>query len=132
MDINITYEDGLRLSELRGQLAQFQYNLDHIDLTALPYWLATCAVIGFGLALLSSWLYISYTERKEIIINGRWTVVKRRDVDSRIWTVGTFVAATLICMLACMIMEAYLSNSIQSDMSNVQAQIDAILSKYGS
>jgi len=42
------------------------------------------------------------------------------------------VAATLICMLACMIMEAYLSNSIQSDMSNVQAQIDAILSKYGS
>lgn len=132
MDMNITYEDGLRLSELRGQLAQFQYNIDHIDLTVLPYWLATCAVIGFGLALLSSWLYISYTGREETIINGRWTVVKKRDVDSRIWTVGTFVAATLICMLACMIMEAYLSNSIQSDMSNVQAQIDAILSKYGS
>lgn len=133
MNMDITYEDGLRLSELNGQLAQMQYNLDHLDLTVLPdmAWIA----IFVGLAMIAgSWgLYIVLTDCKGgPNSKGQWVQYKKHDINPWVWLAGTIVVCLVLCMLAYYGLELVTTNTIQSDMSNVQAQIDTILSKYGS
>lgn len=55
LDLNLTYEDGLRLSELMGQRAEIMYSLDHIWAHSAPLSiiLGICMfVIVFGIILL--------------------------------------------------------------------------------
>lgn len=132
MNMNITYEDGLRLSELNGRLAQMQYNLDHIDLTMLSTDLAICAAIGFCIALLSCILYSICIPDEGWYGKHGEEFARRHRKQKYIWLAATVVVAMALCFLTCQCAELITVNSIRSDMSNVQAQIDAILSKYGS
>ncbi len=130
MDMNITLEDGLRLSELKGQLAQLQYNLDHIDITMLPTEIWICLLIGLLIGVLSSALYSIYIPDEGWYGKHGEEFVRKRKRQKCVWLIATVAIAMALCFMACHCAELITINSIQSDMAGVQAQIDGILSKY--
>lgn len=53
LDLDLTYEDGLRLSELLGTRAELAYALDHILMHSLS------VVIALIVILLATWMFIA-------------------------------------------------------------------------
>ena len=124
-DINIdfTYQDGLRLSELYGKLGELQYNLEHLDFIIMQDHLVTTALLIFLFALIGVLVYLaldyicaySKHETMNIIIGMALYALLAAVVIYIIWDY------TAICT------ELKLEREIQS----TQMQIDAILMKYG-
>lgn len=123
VNIDFTYQDGLRLSELYGKLGELQYNLDHLDFIIMQDHLVTTALLIFLFALIGVLVYLaldyifaySKHETMNIIIGMALYVILAAVVIYISWEY------TAICT------EIRLERDIQS----TQMQIDAILMKYG-
>lgn len=109
--IDITYEDGLRLSELSGQLAGLKYEASNLlavnaaDLMMVFFLLTMVAIV------VAIFLYI-ITE-----YCGSWRYI-------------LIALPSFIPILGIIVFAMYLDASVAMDIANVQGQIDAILAKY--
>lgn len=122
LNVDITTQDGLRLSELYGQLGQLQHNLANFDIIATNERLcvaAMVAVIGVLIGfLLVLWLYDEYSDTKQEYIMWIGIVL----YIALLITIWYFASEwSVICK----------ENALQRDITSVQMQIDAIKMKYG-
>lgn len=123
INIDLTYQDGLRLSELYGQLGKFQYDLEHLDYIlmhehiVMSLFVIVLAVLG-GIMVLGAlvwWLDQSEHGDAKLILGMVLYVAVVAIIFYFVWDYTT------ICT------EMKLERNIQS----TQMQIDAILMKYG-
>lgn len=123
INIDLTYQDGLRLSELYGRLGELQYNLEHLDFTIMQEHLLTTlvivvlgALIGFLVAMALAFIFEdSEHADRNIYLGIALYIVAVAAIIYFAWDY------TAVCA------EMKLERSIQS----TQMQIDAILMKYG-
>ena len=137
LNFDLTYQDGLRLSELYGQLGAIQYDLEHIVMSSLLPTILACALVGF--------LYLMFMSAFTDYIKDEWFYYRCKYTDPDdpwVWNKRGKYAYALICvgMIVLLvlilygifvgveyIMEYYLDRKLVS----TQMQIDAILMKYG-
>ena len=123
INIDLTYQDGLRLSELYGKLGELQYNLEHLDFIIMQDHLVTTALWIFLFALIGVLVYLALDYIFEY---------------SKHETMNIIIGMALYILLAAAVIyiswdytaistELRLEREIQS----TQMQIDAILMKYG-
>ena len=123
INIDLTYQDGLRLSELYGKLGELQYNLEHLDFIIMQDHLVTTALLIFLFALVGVLVYLAL----DYIC-----------AYSKHETMNIIIGMALYALLAAAVIyitwdytaistELRLEREIQS----TQMQIDAILMKYG-
>lgn len=123
INIDLTYQDGLRLSELYGRLGELQYNLEHLDFIIMQDHLVTTALLIFLFALVGVLVYLAL----DYIC-----------AYSKHETMNIIIGMALYALLAAAVIyitwdytaistELRLEREIQS----TQMQIDAILMKYG-
>ena len=123
INIDLTYQDGLRLSELYGRLGELQYNLEHLNFIIMQDHLVTTALLIFLFALVGVLVYLaldyicaySKHEDRNIIIGMALYALLAAAVIYITWD---YTAIST---------ELRLEREIQS----TQMQIDAILMKYG-
>lgn len=138
LDIDLTYEDGLRLSELSGELARAEYNLDHIitanlEIVVLPI------VVGI---IAACWLMLVWSPpRPSLRLRGRDSgsaeavaIYERemeawRTANNRALVKSLTVASVLVVALMIMCYVGYTA-MLEGDIIGYRAQIDAILSRY--
>ena len=150
--LEITYEDGLRLSELTGRLDQLEYMQDHI-LACYSAELLIIAIVVVMVWCCINWFVLMGTDwgkskiphlyertdelpERTRFLRPAWSC---DDVCTReaIWVTTTtykcvFIVG-LILMVAIAILVSYICRDIvlQADIVGVQGQIDAIMAKYG-
>ena len=123
INIDLTYQDGLRLSELYGKLGELQYNLEHLDFIIMQDHLVITALLIFLFALIGVLVYLAL----DYIF-----------AYSKHETMNIIIGMALYALLAVAVIyvswdytaistEIQLERNIQS----TQMQIDAILMKYG-
>ena len=126
-DIAITYEDGLRLSELQGQLAQLQYDLGHIDVTTLPEKIKICIILTLvGLFVL--WIVLAILVE---LVEGRFMDDRSEAILYSVGALAVIIGFVVIAILATGWYEQLCIVDLESQMANVQGQMDAIYAKYG-
>ena len=126
MDLNITYEDGLRLSELYGRRDELLYQLDHVDMEAaiVTIFIAMFVVLGLG-------LYLSYM--RDI---GRIRVRRGYDDEEEFQRHMRDELFLLVVIGAAVIIVSYfglqvlLEYVMSSDLANINGQIEGILYRY--
>ena len=137
INVDLTYQDGLRLSELYGELGAIQYDLEHIVMSSLLPTALLCLLVGF--------LYLMFMSVATDYIKEEWFCYNceyANSSDPWVWNKWGKYAYALICvgMIALLIlifygifvgveyvMDYYLNRKLVS----TQMQIDAILMKYG-
>ena len=126
-DIAITYEDGLRLSELQGQLAQLQYDLNHIDVTTLPEKIKICIILALvGLFVL--WIVLAILAE---LAGGRFMDDRSEAILYSVGALAVIIGFVVVAILATGWYEQLCIVDLESQMANVQGQMDAIYAKYG-
>ena len=126
-DIAITYEDGLRLSELQGQLAQLQYDLAHVGTTSLTGKVAMCILLTIVMIFV---FFLVLWVLDAVIwdcINGD----RIRGIVTLVSLGAVIVGFIVIMIFGCSYVEQYDIIDIESQMANIQGQIDAIYARYG-
>lgn len=123
INIDLTYQDGLRLSELYGKLGRFQYDLEHLDYTLMQEHIATSLFV-IALAVLAGILVLGALEW--------WFVPSEHEYAKVILGMVLYVAVVAVIFYfvwdyTTISTEMKLERNIQS----TQMQIDAILMKYG-
>lgn len=126
-DIAITYEDGLRLSELQGQLAQLQYDLGHVDVTTLPGKLGLCFLLIIA-CLLVMWIVLVVLDE---VTAKRFQSDASKGAILATGAVVVVIAFILVGIWAVGFYEQWAAVGIESNIANTQGQIDAIYAKYG-
>lgn len=150
--LDITYEDGLRLSELYGQLAGLEYESTHLIAINLA---AFILVIALGMAIsilpiailwnLDSPCRRGFETEEEARMMSTWAfrpkVVSRGDqawsplvvewVHTWAYYAVTVLSFIVIPLALCIIVYVHLGASNGMAIADVQAQIDAILAKCG-
>ena len=126
-DIAITYEDGLRLSELQGQLAQLQYDLNHIDVTTLPEKIKICIILAL-VGLLALWIVLAILVE---LADGRFMDDRSEAILYSVGALAVIIGFVVIAILATRWYEQLCIVDLESQMANVQGQMDAIYAKYG-
>ena len=124
-DLDITVNDGLRLSELYGELANLQYKLDNLDLyiaqqKLLPTVLivVVAVLIGFLLFLLLCEAFSRYASKE--------------DRNFALAIMGGFALIMVAIWLVWMgYIDTYATYNLECDISRVQGEIDGIIAKYG-
>ena len=117
--MEITYEDGLRLSELYGQLAQMNVQMDNYLIEALPW----IIIGGIALAVASAILiWIIRGAFDELFYLGEEQLLLVTIVTGLIMLVLSVTVIVLFYKVGQIDLEA--------NIANVQAQIDAIEMKY--
>lgn len=123
INIDLTYQDGLRLSELYGKLGELQYNLEHLDFTIMQERLfITLMIVVLGVLV-------------GILVLGAlaWLFDQSEHADTKIIICMALYAVAVAAILyfawdyTAVCAEMKLERNIQS----TQMQIDAILMKYG-
>ena len=147
--LEITYEDGLRLSELTGRLGRLEFMQDHIWTVDIMAFILV-AVLTSVLWLIVWWYALMGTRCGDAchVDAGRAlpkaTLYFRPRVFDTIggtiyyeWVMTTFcrawIVVSYVIMIATAIAVAYISidAGIQADIADVSGQIDAIMAKYG-
>ena len=143
------YEDGLRLSELYGQLAGAEYVVDHLLTTKAGLLLAVGIVTVLLCVFLASalyWLlddkftrYVSFEKETDTPkdtwlyvweINSGWRCYEAKRIP-RFWVNWMpIVVCAIIVILVEVATFFVLQDLAAKDVIQIQAQIDAILSKY--
>ena len=137
LNLDMTYQDGLRLSELYGQLGGVQYNLEHIVMYSLLPTVLLCALVGFIYLM----IMMSVTDN----IKDEWFHYHCKYTDSNdpwVWDKRGKYAYALICvgMIALLILIFYgifvgveyvMDYYLNGKLVSIQMQIDAIELKYG-
>ena len=123
INIDLTYQDGLRLSELYGRLGELQYNLEHLDFVIMQDHLVTTALLIFLFALVGVLVYIA------LAFIFQYSKKEDRNI---------FIGMALYALLAAVVIYVSwdytaISTEIQleREIQSTQMQIDAILMKYG-
>ncbi len=124
-ELDITVNDGLRLSELYGQLADLQYKLDNIGLyvdeqklKVTVCLLVLAVIIGFMILVLVASAYPGQTSKGE---------------KALIFTVFAVYTVIMVAIWWFWMghIDTYAVYNIECDMSRVQGEIDGILARYG-
>ena len=123
ISVDLTYQDGLRLSDLYGQLGKLQTQMDNLSLVAFQDQLWTTIIILvlaviFGFVFVMA-LSIAYDESEHYQRNLLIGIVLY------IIAVAMIVYFELNCVAACTELR------LEGDIKSTQMQIDAILMKYG-
>ena len=137
LNFDLTYQDGLRLSELYGQLGAIQYDLEHIVMSSLLPTVLLCAFVGFIYLM----VMLVVTDR----IKTEWFCYNceyANSSDPWVWNMRGKYAYALICvgMIALLVLIFYgifvgveyvMNYYLDRKLVSTQMQIDAILMKYG-
>ncbi len=132
INIDLTYQDGLRLSELYGQLGAIQYDLEHIVMSSLLPTVLLCALVGF--------IYLMFMCATTDSIKREWFCYNCEYTDSwdrwgkyayaLIW-IGIIALLILIFYGILVGVECIMDYYLNRKLVSTQMQIDAILMKYG-
>ena len=123
INIDLTYQDGLRLSELYGKLGELQYNLEHLDFIIMQDHLVTTALLIFLSALIGVLVYLA--------LDYIFAYSKHETTNI---IIGMALYALLVVAVIYVSWDyTALSTEIQleREIQSTQMQIDAILMKYG-
>lgn len=123
INVDVTYQDGLRLSELYGQLGKLQTQMDNLSLVAFQDQLWTTIIILvlaviFGFVFVMA-LSIAYDESEHYQRN------------LLIGIVLYIIAVAVIVYFELSYVAACTELRLEGDIKSTQMQIDAILMKYG-
>ena len=123
INVDVTYQDGLRLSELYGQLGKLQTQMDNLSLVAFQDQLWTTIIILvlaviFGFVFVMA-LSIAYDESEHYQRN------------LLIGIVLYIIAVAVIVYFELGYIAACTELRLEGDIKSTQMQIDAILMKYG-
>lgn len=123
MNIDLTYQDGLRLSELYGQLGKLQTQMDNLSLVAFQdqLWitiviLVIALIIGFVFVMALSITFDESEHYERYLLIG---------IVLYIIAVAVVIYFELNYVMACTELR------LEGDIKSTQMQIDAILMKYG-
>lgn len=119
-DITISYEDGLRLSELHGQLAQIDYQLAH--------WVPTHLVDIISIIILVAFVMGAVAFIYAFLIADDYGCVSPKYLK-----VGVEAIAVAFVIITVIGIYAYYVSSIadlNAQEANIQTQIDIIMLKY--
>lgn len=128
LDIDISYEDGLRISELYGELADVRYNLSNLDVAMMGEWKFYGVLLAIFLGAVAA-IVLLYLQMEYLPNHG--AKVWWRKAVCLIAVLA--VIAALWYALTCLIvdaMEPLIISGWERDAASYQAQIDAIISKY--
>ena len=137
LNLDLTYQDGLRLSELYGQLGAIQYDIEHIVMSSLLHTILACAIVGI--------LYLMFMSSFTDYIKDEWFCYNceyANSSDPWVWNKRGKYAYALICvgMIVLLVLILYgifvgveyiLEYYLDRKLVSTQMQIDAILMKYG-
>ena len=149
--LDITYEDGLRLSELYGQLAGLEYESTHLISINIAAFILVIA-LGMAIALLPICSLYNleppcrrgFRTEEDARMMGTWAfkpkIISRDDhalsplavewIHTGTYHVVTILPFIVIPPALCIIAYVCLGASNGMALADTQAQIDAILSKY--
>lgn len=125
-DLDITINDGLRLSELYGQLGDLNYKMENLGLYIHSEKLKiTVAIVVIGVifgailfGVLCEWFYDGYE--------------KKRSVGIILSCMAAFVIVlATIWFLFMGHIDTYAVYNLECDISRVQGEIDGIMARYG-
>lgn len=123
INIDFTYQDGLRLSELYGKLGELQYNLEHLDFTIMQERLfITLMIVVLGVLV-------------GILVLGAlaWLFDQSEHADAK-FAIGTVLYVVAIVVIAYLVWDytaVCAEMKLERNIQSTQMQIDAILMKYG-
>lgn len=123
INVDVTYQDGLRLSELYGQLGKLQTQMDNLSLVAFQdqLWitiviLVIALIIGFVFVMALSITFDESEHYERYLLIG---------IVLYIIAVAVVIYFELDYIAACTELR------LEGDIKSTQMQIDAILMKYG-
>ena len=149
LDITVSVEDGLRLSELSGELARTEFGLDHLITT--NFWIVIVPII-FGLIValvlmtimspprpldprIRTQCYPNYSSRNPQTMEdsmaaseagfAAWRRARHRDM------IECIIPALLMMAILMVVLYFGARDTLEADAASLRAQMDAILSKYG-
>lgn len=136
-DINISYEDALRLSELYGQQSELTYSLQHIMMESMEYIAITVVAMVLSFMVIYFAMYVCHDSNMFDMrfikgLSSEEKAERKREATERFrrrvlaLAIVMAVATVALCMLAPTIVEY----SLNLELVNVEAQIDAILERY--
>jgi len=117
LDINFSYEDGLRLSELQGSLARLNEYASQADARIMTYAMIAIAVgILCVVCAVLAFRYIDYYDGVGVCMLS-----------------GALVFFVIVVLMIVLMVGVWwdVTYSIPVESSGIQAQIDALYSKYG-
>lgn len=123
INIDLTYQDGLRLSELYGQLGKLQTQMDNLDLVIFQDQLWTTIII-LVLALIFGFVF---TMLLSIDFDGS----EHYERNLLIGIVLYIIAVAVVVYFELSYVAACTELRLEGDIRSTQMQIDAILMKYG-
>lgn len=127
--IELTVEDGLRLSELYGQQAQLQYEMEHVLATHLSDIVLMMFLVVMVMAFMFLLNYATFDLGSiswSISSDEKERIRRRYHTRNKLIVVSGILLAAVI--LAAMLV--YIPIDIQHEMVGVEAQIDEILGRY--
>lgn len=145
-DLNITYEDGLRLSELQGKMNGLEYEMSHLFQTHMTDFamIATLVVLAAVVALIlleSANLCRGFVDKPCEVRATRWHRPEAiRDETSymvvewhptALMCIVCIAVPVLLILAFCAVAWIGIEAGIEMQMAETQGQIDAILAKYG-
>lgn len=125
--LDITVNDGLRLSELYGQLADLNYRMDNLGLYIHDQKLhATMVIIGLGAVLGIALFVLALTVMFD------WWYDSEKSGKVFFACVGVYILILAIIWAVSMdYIDTYAVYNLECDMSRVQGEIDGIMARYG-
>ena len=123
INIDLTYQDGLRISELYGRLGELQTKMDHLDLIIFHDQLLTTILILVLAAVVGIF-----------VLMGLCFLVDDGPHADRNIILGMVLYAIIIAAIVLFALDytaTYTELHLESDIRSTQMQIDAILMKYG-
>lgn len=114
MEVVIAYEDRLRLSELFGQLAREQFTMDNLFWFSVPVGIAIGLCLGLIVALM---LYFYWEDSYGPLIPENKALIP--------------ISIVSLCLLCCVGVYAHNLLETQSNILDLQAQIDEIYHLWG-
>ena len=123
INIDLTYQDGLRLSELYGQLGKLQTQMDNLDFVIFQDQLWTTIII-LALALIFGFVF---TMALSIDFDGS----EHYERNLLIGIVLYIIAVAVIICFELSYVAACTELRLEGDIRSPQMQIGAILMKYG-
>ena len=123
INVDLTYQDGLRLSELYGKLGELQYNLEHLDFTIMQEHLfATLMIIVLGV-LVGILVYLA--------LDYIFMYSKHENMNIIIGMALYALLAAVVIYVSWDYTAISTEIQLERDIQSTQMQIDAILMKYG-
>ena len=123
INVDLTYQDGLRLSELYGKLGELQYNLEHLDFIIMQDHIVTTVLWIFLFALIGVLVYLA--------LDYIFMYSKHENMNIIIGMALYALLAAVVIYVSWDYTAISTEIQLERDIQSTQMQIDAILMKYG-